>query len=59
MVIKPIKKGNLDLLVKCQGYEDTTWEPMEVIKVDNPVTLEKYVEDQGLLKQSKRKWEPG
>ena len=33
-----------------------TWEPTEFIKIDDPVTLEKYAEEQGLLKESKWKW---
>ena len=36
-------KGNMDLLVKWKSYEEMPWETMEVVKVDDPVTLEKYV----------------
>ena len=42
MVIKPVKKGKLYLLVKWKGCEEMTWEPMDVVKVNNPVTLSKY-----------------
>ena len=52
----PDRKGKLDVLIKWQGYEDTTWEPMEMIKTDDPVTLAKYAETKGLLEQSKWKW---
>ena len=32
------------------------WDPIEFIKVDDPVTLAKYAEEQVLLKQSKWKF---
>ena len=35
----PERKKNLYSLVKWQGYEEMTWEPMYFIKLDDPVTL--------------------
>ena len=46
----------MDLLVKWQGCEEMPRDPMEVMNVDDPVALEKYAEEQGLLNQSKWQW---
>ena len=37
----PNRKGKIDILVKWSGYEEPTWEPMEMIKKDDPVSLGK------------------
>ena len=50
------RKGKIDVLLKWAGYEEPTWEPMEVIKVDDPVTLAKYAQDRGITGQSMWKW---
>ena len=50
------RKGKIDVLLKWAGYEEPTWEPMEVIKVDDPVTLAKYAHDRGITGQSMWKW---
>ena len=42
--------------VKWAGYDDPTWEPMEVIKKDDPITLAKYAKEQNLLDYSIWKW---
>ena len=52
----PRLKGKIELLIKWIGYEDKTWEPMEVIKTDDPVTLAKYAKDKGLLELSTWQW---
>ena len=49
-------KGKIDLLVKWSGYEEPTWEPLEVMKTDNPVTVAKYARDDDLLNKSMWKW---
>ena len=41
----------MDLLVKWKGYEEIKWDPVEVIKVDKPVKISKYVEGKVSLKQ--------
>ena len=38
----PERKGNMYSLVKWKGYKDMTWEPMYVIKVDDPMILKEY-----------------
>jgi hypothetical protein len=52
----PQRKGRLDVLIKWQGYEDPSWEPIEVIKKDDPVSLAKYAEDNDLIDKSAWKW---
>ena len=52
----PKRKGRIDVLIKWEGYEEPTWEPMENIKKDDPVTLAKYAENRELLEQSMWKW---
>ena len=54
--IDPKRRGKLDVLVKWAGYEEPTWEPMEMIKKDDPVTLAKCSQDHDLLEQSRWKW---
>mmetsp|Transcript_29727 Transcript_29727/g.49061 ORF Transcript_29727/g.49061 Transcript_29727/m.49061 type:complete len:354 (-) Transcript_29727:221-1282(-) len=50
------RKGKIDVLVKWVGYEKPTWEPMEVIQQDDPVTLAKYADEHGLLDQLLWQW---
>ena len=52
----PGRKGKIDVKVKWAGYDDPTWEPMEVIKKDDPITLAKYAKEQNLLDYSIWKW---
>ena len=52
----PKRKGRIDVQVKWQGFEEPTWEPMEVIKKDDPVTLAQYAKSKELLDQAKWKW---
>ena len=40
--------GKIDVLIKWDNYKEMTWEPMEVIKKDDPVTLAKYAIKNGL-----------
>jgi hypothetical protein len=35
------RKGKIDVQIKWTGYAEPTWEPMETIKIDDPVTLAK------------------
>jgi hypothetical protein len=50
------RKGKIDVQIKWAGYEDPTWEPMEMIKCDDPVTLAKYADDHNLTEKSNWKW---
>jgi hypothetical protein len=50
------RKEKIDVLVKWKGYKEPSWEPMEVIKNDDPFTLAKYAEDKGIHNQSRWKW---
>ena len=50
------RKGKVDVLLKWTGYDEPTWEPMETIKKDDPVTLAKYAQDKGISDQSIWKW---
>jgi hypothetical protein len=50
------RKGKIDVQLKWAGYEDPTWEPMEMIKRDDPVTLAKYADEHHLTGQSMWKW---
>ena len=45
----PDRKGKIDVLIKRDGYEEPTWEPMEVIKKDDPITLAKMQMKKALL----------
>ena len=44
----PKRKGRVGVLISWDGYEEDTWEPMEFIKKDDPVTLENYAYDNSL-----------
>ena len=52
----PDRKRKIDVLIKWDGYEEPTWEPMEVIKKDDPITLAKYSDEKGLTDQVKWNW---
>ena len=52
----PTSTGKIDVLVKWEGYEEPSWEPMEIMKKDDPVTLAKYAEENHLLNKSAWKW---
>ena len=52
----PRRKGKIDVLLKWTGHEEPTWEPMENIKRDDPVSLAKYAENMKLTNQSRWKW---
>ncbi len=45
-----------EVLVKWAGDWEPTWEPMSIIKKDDPVTLAKYAEDKGILDQTGWRW---
>jgi len=49
------RKG-IEVLVTWVGYEVPTWEPMDAIKKDDPVTLAKYAEEHDLLEKTAWKW---
>ena len=50
------RKGRLDVAVKWKDYEEPTWEPMEVIKQDDPITLAQYARQKGLLNSQNWRW---
>ena len=52
----PERKGKIDVQLKWAGYEEPTWEPMENIKKDDPISLAKYAQDMKLTNQSRWKW---
>ena len=49
------RKGKIDVLIRWDTGEES-WEPMEWIKKDDPVTLAKYARDKGLLDKGPWKW---
>ena len=50
------RKGKVDVLISWKGYEEDSWEPMEVIKKDDPATLAKYAYDNELTDKTVWKW---
>ena len=53
----PDRHGKMDVLVKWTALgEQPTWEPMETIKKDDPVTLAGYAAKNNLLEKSIWKW---
>jgi len=50
------RKGKVDVLISWEGYEEDSWEPMEVIKKDDPATLAKYAYDNELTDETVWKW---
>ena len=50
------RKGKVDVLISWEGYEEDSWEPMEVIKKDHPVTLAEYAYDNELTDKTVWKW---
>ena len=50
------RKGKVDILISWKGYEEDSWEPMEVIKKDDPATLAKYAYDNDLTDMTVWKW---
>ena len=53
---KPKLRGQIDVLVKWEGYTEPSWEPMKVIQKDDPITLAKYAQDKGLLDNTNWSW---
>ena len=49
------RKGRQDVLVLWDTGEKS-WEPLEIIKKDDPVTVANYREERGLLKKPLWKW---
>ena len=49
-------KNKIEILVKWKDEIDPTWEPMKIMKEDDPITLAKYAEDKDLLNKSMWKW---
>ena len=52
----PRKKGRILILIKWKDEDEPSWEPMDIIKEDDPVTLAEYARDHNLLDQQKWKW---
>ena len=50
------RKGKIDILLSWEGYEEETWEPMEVILKDDPVFVAKYAHDNNLTNKPLWKW---
>jgi len=50
---KDIRKGKH---VKWKGYDEPTWEPLEVIKQDDPMTVAKYALENKLANKSIWRW---
>jgi hypothetical protein len=50
------RKGKMDLLIKWEEFDEPCWEPMEIFKKDDPVTLARYARDHNLLAGSTWKW---
>jgi len=50
------RKRKVDVLFSWDSYEDDSWEPMEVIKKDDPSTLAKYAYDNELTDETVWKW---
>ena len=50
------RKGQLEVLVKWKDYDEPSWEPMQVIREDDPITLANYAKEYELLDKSKWKW---
>ena len=42
LVERKNRKGKVDVLISWECCEDDSWEPMEVIKKDDPTTFTKY-----------------
>jgi hypothetical protein len=38
------------------GMGELTWEPFQDIKKDNPITLARHAQEQGLLEQAQWRW---
>jgi len=49
-------RGKIDLLLKWDGYEHPTWEPMEIIKKDDPISVAMYAQKKNLLEQAMWRW---
>jgi len=54
----PNRKGRIDVKVAWVGFplEEATWEPMEVIKQDSPITLAEYADRNKLTHLSAWRW---
>jgi hypothetical protein len=50
------RKGQMEVLIKWKDYEEPTWEPMSIIKEDDPITLAQYAETNQLLDKAVWKW---
>ena len=38
-----VHKGHLEIEIKWEGYEETTWENFEMFAKDSPKEIEKYL----------------
>jgi hypothetical protein len=50
------RKEKIYVCVKWKDYDKTSWEPMEIIKEDDQVTLAHHAQDQELLDRSMWNW---
>ena len=50
------RKRKIDVLIKWKELDEPSWEPMEIIKEDDPVTLAEYARDNGIQEKAVWKW---
>ena len=50
------KKGKVELLVKWRDYDEPSWEPLEIIREDDPLSVAYYAQKYNLLDKSIWKW---
>ena len=46
----------MEILIKWKELDEPSWEPMEIIKDDDPVTLAEYARDNGIQDKAIWKW---
>jgi hypothetical protein len=50
------RRNKIDVLVKWQDFDEPTWEPLDTIKKEDPVTLAQYARENRLLDKSMWMW---
>ena len=48
--------GKIEVLVKWVKFDEPSWEPLQVINEDDPITLAKYARDRGIESQHAWRW---
>ena len=49
-------KGKMEVLIKWKDEDESSWEPLQIIKEDDPISLAKYAQERGIHKKSNWKW---